>query len=172
MSECTVLGLKEKLMSGDIHLIDVREPAEFAGGRVPGAKLIPLGEIEKRHKELDHNKPIYVMCRSGVRGAKAQAKLRELGFQNVVNVQGGFEAWKKADLPYDADENAPWSIERQVRFTAGLLVFSGVLLSLFVHPYFIAIPAFIGFGLAFTAVIDWCGMGLLLARMPWNRRSV
>jgi len=172
MNECTVLGLKEELMNGDIHLIDVREPAEFAGGRVPGAKLIPLGEIEKRHMELDHNKPIYVMCRSGVRGAKAQAKLRELGFQNVINLKGGFEAWKKAGLAYDADDNPPWSIERQVRFTAGLLVFVGVILSLFVHRYFTAIPAFIGFGLALSAIVDWCGMGLLLAKMPWNRRSV
>ena len=172
MNECTVLGLKEELMNGDIHLIDVREPAEFAGGRVPGAKLIPLGEIEKRHMELDHNKPIYVMCRSGVRGAKAQAKLRELGFQNVINLKGGFEAWKKAGLAYEADDNPPWSIERQVRFTAGLLVFVGVILSLFVHRYFTAIPAFIGFGLALSAIVDWCGMGRLLAKMPWNRRSV
>ncbi len=172
MSECTILGLKEQLVSGEIHLVDVREKMEFAGGRISGASLIPIGELEKRHQELDHSKPIYVMCRTGRRSSEAQRKLNALGFTNVVNVSGGFEAWKSEGLPVERDEYAPWSIERQVRFTAGLLVLLGVLLSLFVHPYFLVLPGLIGFGLAFTATIDWCGMGLLIAKMPWNRRAV
>lgn len=172
MSECTVLGLKEQLENGEIHLVDVREQMEFAGGRVEGASLLPLGELEKRHTELDHSKPIYVMCRTGRRSGEAQKKLQALGFTNVINVTGGFEAWKKEKLPVERDEHAPWSIERQVRFTAGSLVLIGILLSLFVHPYFIALSGLIGFGLAFTATIDWCGMGLLIAKMPWNKRSI
>jgi len=172
MSECSVVGLQEQLENGEIHLVDVREQVEFAGGRVKGASLLPLGELERRHKELDHSKPIYVMCRTGRRSAEAQRKLHDLGFTNVVNVSGGIEAWKKEDLPVERDEHAPWSIERQVRFTAGSLVFLGVLLSLFVHPYFIVIAGIIGFGLAFTATIDWCGMGLLIAKMPWNKRAI
>ena len=172
MSECTVIGLSEVLENGEIHLIDVREQVEFAGGRVSGASLLPLGELEKRHSELDHSKPIYVMCRTGRRSAEAQQKLSALGFTNVINVAGGFEAWKKEKLPFERDEHAPWSIERQVRFTAGSLVLIGVLLSILVHPYFIALSGFIGFGLAFTATIDWCGMGLLIAKMPWNRRAI
>ncbi len=172
MSECTVMGLKEQLENGEIHLVDVREEMEFAGGRVSGANLLPLGELEERHQELDHSKPIYVMCRTGRRSTEAQKKLRAMGFTNVVNVVGGIEAWKGENLPVERDEHAPWSIERQVRFTAGLLVFIGVVLSLLVRPYFIVIPGFVGFGLAFTATIDWCGMGMLIAKMPWNKRSV
>jgi rhodanese-related sulfurtransferase len=172
MSECTVVGLREQLENGEIHLVDVREQVEFAGGRVKGASLLPLGELESRHSELDHSKPIYVMCRTGRRSAEAQRRLQALGFTNVVNVSGGFEAWKRADLPVERDEHAPWSIERQVRFTAGSLVLTGVLLSIFVHPYFIALSGMIGFGLAFTATIDWCGMGLLIAKMPWNKRAI
>jgi rhodanese-related sulfurtransferase len=171
MSECTVLGLKEQLENGEVHLVDVREQMEFAGGRISGSSCVPLGELEERHKELDHSKPIYVMCRTGRRSAEAQKKLKALGFTNVINVVGGIEAWRKEELPVEIDEHAPWSIERQVRFTAGLLVLSGVLLSIFVHPYFIALPGLIGFGLAFTATIDWCGMGLLIAKMPWNNRT-
>lgn len=170
MSECTVVGLKEQLENGEIHLVDVREEMEFAGGRISGASCLPLGEIEKRHEELDHSKPIYVMCRTGRRSAEAQARLKALGFENVINVVGGIEAWKKEALPIERDEHAPWSIERQVRFAAGLLVFTGVMLSLLVYPYFVALAGFVGFGLAFTAVIDWCGMGLLIAKMPWNKR--
>lgn len=171
MSECTVIGLNEVLENGEIHLVDVREQAEFAGGRVSGASLIPLATLEERHGELDRSKPIYVMCRTGRRSAEAQLKLKSLGFRNVINVTGGLEAWKKEQLPIERDEFAPWSIERQVRFTAGLLVLTGVLLSLSVHPYFIVLSGLIGFGLAFTAAIDWCGMGLLIAKMPWNNRA-
>ncbi|MGQ0540417.1 MAG: rhodanese-like domain-containing protein [Blastocatellia bacterium] len=172
MSDCTVLGLKEKIDVGDTTIVDVRESAEYAGGRIAGAKLMPLDQIGIRHTELDHSKPIYVMCRTGRRSVVAQKKLKALGFINVINVMGGFEAWKKEDLPYERDEKAPWAIERQVRFFAGLLVFTGVLLSLFLHPFFIVLSGLVGFGLTFTALIDWCGMGLLLAKMPWNRRTI
>ena len=62
------------------------------------------------------------------------------------------------------------SLERQVRIAAGSFVLTGVLLAIFVHPYFIAIPAFVGTGLIFAGITDWCGMGLLLAKLPWNSR--
>lgn len=170
MSECTILTLNEKLGREDFHLVDVREYAEFAGGRISGAKLLPLGELEKRHAELDHTKPIYVMCRTGRRSGEAQKKLKALGFTNVINVAGGFEAWKNHDLPFEKDEKAPWALERQVRFTAGLLILLGVALTLVVHPYFIVLPAFVGAGLTFAGATDWCGMAMLLAKMPWNRQ--
>lgn len=170
-TECSVNELHNNLQNGMRNLIDVREYAEFAGGRVNGAKLIPLGEIEKRCSELDRSQLIYVMCRTGNRSAQAQVKLENLGFENVVNVSGGFEAWKKADLPFEKDENAPWALERQVRFTAGLLVLIGVLLSIFVHPYFIGLSGFVGAGLVFAAVTDTCAMGMMLLKMPWNKRA-
>ncbi len=60
-------------------MIDVREYPEYAGGRVAGAKLIPLGDVEKRYTEIDRSQPVYVMCRSGKRGAEAQKRLAALG---------------------------------------------------------------------------------------------
>jgi len=171
MTECSVRTLMAAA-AGGVQLIDVREPAEFAARRIAGAKLVPLGEISSRHAELDRSKPLYVICRTGRRSAEAQVKLKGIGFENVVNVTGGIEAWNKAGLPVERDEHAPWSIERQVRFTAGSIVLIGVLLSIFIHTYFIALSGLIGFGLAFSAVIDWCGMGILLSKMPWNRRSI
>ncbi len=169
MSECTVLMLNEKLSKGDGSLVDVREYAEFAGGRIAGAKLLPLGEIENRHSEIDATKPIYVMCRSGNRSAKAQEKLRGLGYENVINVKGGFTAWKNESLPVEKDEKAPWDLERQVRFVAGLFVLIGFALSLFVHQYLIGISVFIGAGLVFSAATNTCTMGMILSKMPWNR---
>ncbi len=170
MSECTVLTLNEKLQNGDIQLVDVREPVEFASGRIPGARLLPLGEIGRRNSEIDHERPVYVLCRTGRRSSAAQKKLNDLGFENVINVEGGFEAWKKANLPFEMDENAPWDLERQVRFVAGMLILIGFALSLLVHPYLIGISVFIGAGLTFSAVTDTCTMGMILAKMPWNKR--
>ncbi len=172
MSECTVLTLNTKLGNEDINLVDVREPVEFAAGRIDGAKLIPLGELEKRHKEIDHSKPIYVICRTGNRSGKAQQKLSELGFENVINVQGGFKAWQNEGFDFERDVKAPWDLERQVRFVAGSFVLIGFLLSIFVHPYLIAISAFIGAGLVFSALTNTCTMGMILAKMPWNRREL
>lgn len=169
MSECTVIGLKESLDNGDATLVDVREYSEYAGGRVPDAKLMPLGALDARHKELDHEKPVYVMCRTGRRSLQAQKKLRALGFKNVINVVGGVEAWKKEDLPIERDESAPWAIERQVRFVAGSIVLAGIVLGYLVHPWLLAVPAFVAAGLVFSAATDSCAMGTLLMQMPWNR---
>ena len=94
--ECDVSELRNGLNAGAGALIDVREFPEFAGGRVPQAKLISLGEIEKRAAEIDRSQTVYLMCRSGRRGAEAQKKLHALGFADVRNVRGGFEAWKSA----------------------------------------------------------------------------
>ncbi len=170
MSECTVLDLREKLGGEKTILLDVREYAEFAGGRIKQARLVPLGEIEKRAYEFDHSQEIFVICRTGRRSAEAQKKLKVLGFENVVNVAGGFEAWKLEKLPFERDEKAPWALERQVRFAAGLLVLVGVLLSVFVHPYFVWVTGFIGAGLVFAAATDTCAMGMLIAKMPWNKK--
>lgn len=172
MKECSVSSLSNKLSSGGVTLIDVREWAEFAGGRVRGARLIPLAQISERSADIDRTSEVHLICRTGRRSAEAATRLESLGFENVVNVAGGFEAWKKENLPFDRDEKAPWSIERQVRFTAGLLVLIGVVLSLLVHPYLIALSGLMGFGLVFSAAIDWCGMGILLSKMPWNRRAI
>ena len=169
--ECDVTELKNCLQNGAGNLIDVREYAEFAGGRVKGAKLVPLGDIGKRYAEIDRDKPTYLMCRSGKRAAEAQRKLFALGFSDVRNVRGGFEAWKAAGFEFEKDVKAVWSLERQVRFAAGSLVVFGVLLAWLIHPVFITLSAFVGAGLVFAAVTDTCTMGLVLAKMPWNKSS-
>lgn len=168
--ECTVEELRAAL-GGPARgrLVDVREYPEFAGGRVPGARIIPLGELPRRLAELDSNGPLYVMCRSGKRASEAQRLLREAKFADVRNVRGGFLAWEAAGFEVEKDEKAPWALERQVRFVAGLLVLTGVLLSVFVAQPFVWLAGFVGAGLVFAAVTDTCAMGLMLAKLPWNR---
>ena len=81
-------------------------------------------------------------------------------------------AWASASLPVVKGESKVRSLERQVRFTAGLIVLIGVGLAAAAGPYFLLIPAFIGAGLVFSSVTDTCTMGMILARMPWNKGPV
>ena len=87
-----------------------------------------------------------------------------------MNVEGGTKACEQAGLPLVRGKQVI-SLERQVRIAAGSLVLTGVILGWFVHPIFFGLSAFVGAGLVFAGVTDTCGMGLLLARMPWNRVS-
>jgi adenylyltransferase/sulfurtransferase len=89
--------LKEWLDAGKpVELIDVREPAEWEIVRIPGAKLIPKGELPAHLSELPQDKPVVVYCKSGVRSADALATLKAAGFSSAVHVQGGVTAWATA----------------------------------------------------------------------------
>lgn len=78
----------------DISILDVREPAEYAFGHIPGAVNIPLGELEERFEELDKDQDIHVICRTGNRSDLAAQKLTEKGFNRVKNVVPGMTNWE------------------------------------------------------------------------------
>jgi rhodanese-related sulfurtransferase len=164
--------LAESHATGDaIDLIDVRTPGEFREVHVPFAKNVPLDRLEPSHIAASRGEsvgqPVYVICLSGARGAKACEKLTAAGL-NAVNIEGGTLAWAAANLPVVRGKKSI-SLERQVRIAAGSLVLLGCVLGYFVHPLGYALPAFIGAGLLFAGVTNTCGMGLLLAKMPWNQ---
>jgi len=93
-SEIDVTEVKAKLDRGDdFVLLDVREPHEYRIASIPGAKLIPLGEVSKHLDEFDKNADIVVHCKSGMRSAKACGILRQAGFGQVRNMKGGILAW-------------------------------------------------------------------------------
>ena len=71
----------------------MREQFEWDIARIPGAKLIPLGDLHSRMSELDSAETIYLQCKSGVRSANALRELQGAGFSKLFNVQGGILAW-------------------------------------------------------------------------------
>ncbi len=154
---------------GRIELIDVRTPAEFAEVHVDFARNVPLDQLRADSVNTGED-PLYVICRSGSRGQKACEKLESAGL-NVVNVEGGTAAWEAAGLPVIRSGSRHMSLERQVRIGAGSLVLIGVMLGALVHPALYALSGLVGAGLIVAGVTDWCGMGLLLAKMPWNRKG-
>jgi len=156
----------------EIDLIDVRSPAEFRSMHAKGARNIPLDVLDPQQlmqaRNGTANETLYVICKSGSRGAKACEKFFAAGFDNVVNVEGGTEALRDAGCAVVRGK-AMISLERQVRIVAWLIVLVASLLAMLVHPYFAGISALVGAGLAFAAITDSCAMGMMLAKMPWNQ---
>lgn len=155
-----------------IDLVDVRTPVEFREVHVEVARNVPLYQLDPvtlmQARNGSAGEPVYVICRSGSRGAQACEKFLKAGFSNVVNIAGGTMACIEAGLPVVRGKQA-LSLERQVRIAAGALVLLGSFLGWFVHPAFIGVAAFAGAGLVFAGITGTCGMALLLARMPWNQ---
>lgn len=156
-----------------IDLIDVRTPAEFQQVHVEFARNVPLSDLDPaqivRARNGSASEPLYMICQAGGRGQQACDRFAKAGFTNVINVEGGTNACETAGLPLVRGKKV-MSLERQVRITAGSLVLVGVALGSLVHPYLYGLSAFIGAGLVFAGVTDTCGMGMLLAKMPWNTR--
>ena len=153
-------------LGASFQLIDVRTPGEFAGGSVSGAINLPIERISEWSAELDRSGMTILVCQSGAR-AKSAYDLLESTTPNLAVLDGGYAAWRSANRPMTTSQNSVWSIERQIRFAAGSMVFLGSTASLFWRPaVFLAI--FVGGGLVITSLIDWCGMGILLSKMPWN----
>jgi rhodanese-related sulfurtransferase len=164
--------LNTRLQNGGVELIDVRTPAEFRQLHLRNARNVPLERLDPDQLCADRReraqREVFLVCHSGSRGKLACERLAAAGWERVVNVEGGTAACAKAGLDVVHGKKMI-SLERQVRIAAGSLAFVGGLLALIVDPSFAALPAFVGGGLVFAGVTDTCGMGMLLARMPWNQ---
>lgn len=157
----------------DTRIIDVRTPGEFAGGHIAGSYNVPLPDLTAHRAELTAPGagPVVLICQSGRRAETAQGHLADIGLAEIRILDGGVAAWTGAGLPLERLEGAGgWTIERQVRGVAGAIVLLSILASLAWTPArFIA--GAIGAGLLIAALTDTCAMGMLLARMPWNRSA-
>ncbi len=129
---------KEIVSSRDLdqfQLVDVRQPGEYAKGHLPGARLIPLGELAKRTAELDQDKSIIVYCRSGVRSKTACQILTRLGLDKVLNLEGGITSYQgeqvegniEAGLEFFMDADFDSAYEMAFTMEAGLKNFYLVL---------------------------------------------
>jgi rhodanese-related sulfurtransferase len=170
----SVQELAQKASSGsEIDVIDVRTPVEYREVHCSYARNFPLESLAPTTvaaQRSDNDQPLYVICLSGARGEKACAAFAAAGITNVVNVTGGTRAWDAAGLPVVRGKKAV-SLERQVRIAAGSLVLAGSTAGYFGPEYWIGLPAFVGAGLIFAGITDTCGMGMILAKMPWNQVS-
>ncbi|MFC3571884.1 rhodanese-like domain-containing protein [Streptomyces yaanensis] len=158
----------------DLTVIDVRTPAEYASGHVPGAFNVPLDALRRALPALRQaaaRGELLMVCASGNRSANACGTLAEHGI-SAATLSGGTSAWAAAGHAVERPEGAArrvWGMERQVRFTAGTLVLIGLGLGLVVHPAFQLLSAGVAGGLVYSAVSDTCGMAYVLGKLPHNR---
>lgn len=162
---------KSWLDRGNTVLLDVREPDEHARERIPGARLVPLDQLDPAEIKLQGAERVVVHCASGMRSAKAVERLQAAGMTEVANLKGGLPAWRAAGYPVVADPKARLPLMRQAQIAAGALVLIGVILGVAVHPGFYALAAMVGTGLVFAGTTGWCGMAMLLAKLPYNRTA-
>jgi rhodanese-related sulfurtransferase len=165
-------ALSDLLARGeDVKIIDVRTPAEFGSVHIPGAYNVPLDLLNEHRAEIQRHlsAPVVLVCRSGQRAAQAERQLAETGLPNVQVLRGGIDAWEAEGAPVRRGRQR-WDLERQVRFVAGSLVLGSVLASVAFQPAK-WIAGAIGAGLAIAALSNTCALGMVLAKLPYNRRA-
>lgn len=176
ISEVSAVQVAEWLKRDAAVLIDVREPDEHAREHIRGAQLLPLSRFgaEQAAALAQPGQRIVLHCKSGRRSAEACRMAASLAGSGraIYSLTGGIEGWKSASLPVVVDTGVSViSVMRQVQLVIGLGVLGGSALAWFVHPAFVALPAFFGAGLTFAGASGTCALATVLAKMPWNRLS-
>ena len=153
-----------------VRILDVRTPGEFSNAHISGAYNVPLDLLREHTNDLRAvtDGPVVLVCQSGQRAEKADALLRAAGMPNVHVLEGGMNAWLAASQSVIRVRKR-MSLERQVRIAAGAMVATGSVVAITVSPLWALLPAAVGAGLVFSGVTDTCTMGLLLAKLPYNR---
>jgi rhodanese-related sulfurtransferase len=173
---------KTSIMPAELHrrlavqpsalLLDVRTPAEFAAVHIPGAVLVPLGNLDaaalSRYRATEVT-PVYVLCQSGGRARKAIGKLTGEGVRGCVLVEGGTQGWIDAGLPVELGASHGLPLMRQLQIIAGSISAAGAAGAILANPLFAVIPLVLGCGLLFAGATGICGLAIVLAKMPWNR---
>ncbi len=162
--------LKSTEITSGHCLIDVRTPNEFGERKVPGSLNFPLGSLPDQLGELVGRENIVLICAAGARAEKARGMLEKRGIPAQV-LEGGLTNWQSSELQLEVGQAQGLSLERQVRIAAGTLVALGSALALFIDPRYAVLSGFVGCGLVFAGITNTCGLAMLLAKLPYNRRS-
>lgn len=162
---------KQILSGRQTQIIDVREDAEYNAMHVADSVSLPLATIKQNHGLISKDGQVYLLCQSGRRAHSAAQELAQIGYNDIVVIKGGLNAWEKGGLPVKKGKSGVWSMDRQVRFTAGLLVLFGIALSTFLSSNWLLLSAVVALGMIVSAVSNTCAMANFLDLMPWNRKA-
>lgn len=160
--------------NSSIAFINVCTPIEYAEKHIEGVGNIPLDTLEENLESLRNKQTIYVHCMSGKRAEKAIEKMHSAGITaEIINVTGGLNAWQEAGFSIGSLQiGKKLPIMRQVFLSAGILILLGVIGFVSTgKAAFIILPGFVGMGLTFSGLTGWCGLQLVLSKMPWNKTS-
>ncbi len=162
--------LKIWLDKNEAVLVDVREPAEHTAENIQSATLLPMRNISKAALPTCDGKKLVLHCRKGGRSSSACAKLlAEDPNLDIYNLEGGIEAWNAAGLAVSSSGKFFLPLDRQVQLTIGLCLLISSILTYYVNIKFVLLTAFFGAGLTFAGLTGFCGLALIMAKMPWNK---
>lgn len=155
-----------------VRVLDVRTPGEFGNAHIQGSYNVPLDQLGEHAAELRSTRArtVVLVCQSGQRAGRAEAVLRAAGMPNLHVLEGGMNEWLSRGL-LAARPRPRMSLERQVRIAAGAIVASSAIAALAVSPLWALLAAAVGGGLVFSGLTDTCALGMLLAKLPYNRAA-
>jgi rhodanese-related sulfurtransferase len=161
--------------TADMCILDVRTAAEVKASGLPDCLHIPLHELTTERLKAEiiksgkNGSHVYLLCQAGRRAEMAADQLKGTLDAELYVIEGGMNAVKQSNIQLKETGRNVIPLERQVRIAAGLLVLAGAALGTWVNPAFYGVSAFVGAGLTFAGVTDICPMGMMIAKMPWNR---
>lgn len=168
LPKMTAQEVLRRMNAGTVRLVDIREPDEVAALRIPGAEVAPLSVIRWTPlPRASEDKPVVFTCRSGRRTHEGSPLLAEVAAGPAWQLEGGVNAWVQAGQPVEQGKKT-LSMQRQIQIGAGGLSLLGLLGSTVWAPA-IWLTVFVAAGLTFAGLTGFCGLALLLKRMPWNK---
>ena len=169
LSPLSAQQLAELMSRGQVQLIDVREPGEYAREHINTARNLPLSSLPQA-VSLQSETVVFV-CRSGYRTQTNASLLAACVGAPAYALSGGVDGWKSAGFTTHIDHSKPIDMMRQVQIIAGLLILTGVALGTWLSPVFYGLSAFVGAGLLLAGTTGFCGMARILAYAAWNRMA-
>jgi rhodanese-related sulfurtransferase len=164
----TATELATRLKNEKIKIVDIRNADEHNREHIPNAENVHADHINDKLCYTNDDVLVF-SCMSGMRTQGCSANLKKLHAKEVLILDGGLNAWKKAGLETIKNEKAPLPIMRQVQVIVGFMVILGVILGLTVCPYLSLISAFFGGGLLFAGITGNCGLAKVLMFLPYNK---
>lgn len=164
--------LNQDLQNGKkLTLIDVRTPVEHQEMHIEGSSLMPLDTLDPQAVKTaaTGSEQCILICHSGKRAQRAFEKLQAAGCENLRILDGGIIAWQDTNLPLKRSEKKRLSLMRQVHLTIGICVLTSSILAFTTDPRFALVAAFFGAGLTMAGATGWCGLAMLISKMPWNK---
>lgn len=174
MSKIKLIGTKDAAQwkeKNEAVFIDVRTTNEVVSLNIPGSEYVPVPLVsEKRLQPLATlDKKMVFYCHSGNRSATVVDQFGAINGGEVYSLDGGIVAWEKNGFNTETISSVI-SVERQTHITVGFLIVSSLILGVTIDKTFLIATAFFGSGLIFAGLSGSCLMGILLGKMPWNKR--
>lgn len=158
-----------KLIREGAVCIDIRNKDEYAQKHIAQAINVPIDQFGASVLPLQGAKAVIYHCKTGHRTQMNIQKIEANTSCPGYIMEGGLDAWEKANLPVQYDKSQPISLQRQVQIVAGSLILVGVVLGAALTPLFYLLSGVIGAGLLFAGISGTCGLAYLFMKMPWNR---